>query len=304
MRRDAQRHRLLRPLAAVAALSLTVGVYAQVSAAQQTAARSACHVAGAPVGLALVPEASGVAVSRTVPGRLWTHNDSSQPVLFALDSRGAVTGRLVLQGAAAVDWEAVAAGPCPSGSCLYVGDIGDNGETRDHITVYRAPEPGAALPPSVTVEAFHARYPDGAHDAETLLVAPDGGVYIVTKGSTGPVSIYRFPRALRAGVPLQLERVGEPRAGDRVRNNERITDGALSSDGDRAVLRTHDALLVYRAADLLSGRWHLAQTIDLRQVGEAQGEGVALGPNGTFYLVSEGGGGRRSGTFATLVCSR
>ena len=65
-------------------------------------------------------EASGLAVSRRVPGRLWTLNDSGQPVLFALDTRGSVTGQVRLTGADVVDWEAVAVGPCGTASCIYV----------------------------------------------------------------------------------------------------------------------------------------------------------------------------------------
>ena len=55
-----------------------------------------------------------------------------------------------------------------------------------------------------------ASYPDGAHDAEALLAAPDGTLYIVTKGDTGHVALYRFPPELRNGTTLRLERVGAP----------------------------------------------------------------------------------------------
>jgi hypothetical protein len=251
-----------------------------------------------------------VAVSRRVPGRLWTHNDSGEAVLFSLDVRGRVTGRIQLSGATVVDWEAISAGACPTGSCLYVGDIGDNNAARDHITIYRLTEPadtpsGVAASTAV-VEAFHARYPDGAsHDAETLLVAPDGGLYIVTKGRTGAVAIYRFPGELRAdGRVVQLERIGQPRSLDLVRRDEQITDGAVSADGARVVLRTDDALYFYRTERLLAGDWSGAERLNLKHVGEAQGEGVALGSNNEVYLVGEGGGGSRPGSFARLTCAR
>ena len=62
-----------------------------------------------------MPEASGVTDQPTLPQRLWTHNDSGEPALFMLDARGRVTGRIQLSGATVVDWEAVVAGPCPTG---------------------------------------------------------------------------------------------------------------------------------------------------------------------------------------------
>src|SRR5688572_11222258 len=69
-------------------------------------------------------EGSGIAVSRSVPGRLWTHNDSGSPMLLALDAQNGATARVSVSGAAVEDWEAVAIGRCAPGSCLYIGDIG------------------------------------------------------------------------------------------------------------------------------------------------------------------------------------
>ena len=242
--------------------------------------------------------------SARVPHRFWTHNDSGESVLFSIDERGAVTGRVGIGGATVTDWEAVATGRCAAGSCIYVADIGDNEGTRDHITLYRLTEPEAALPATITAEAFHATYPDGTHDAETLLVTPEAGVYIVTKGSTGPIALYRFPRPLPVGGAVaRLERVGQPMTTGKVDKDEQITDGAVSSDGRRVVLRTHDTLLFFQTQQLLAGNWTVAQTSDLADVGEAQGEGVAFGGDNAVYVIGEGGDESQPGTFARLQCT-
>jgi hypothetical protein len=247
-------------------------------------------------------EGSGVAVSRRSPGRLWAHNDSGEPVLVALDARGAVTGRVRIAGIDVEDWEAVAVGACAGGSCIYIADIGDNEAARTRITIYRVPEPSSEG--SVVVkDTFHATYPDGAHDAETLLVAPDGRLFIVTKGETGAVGLYRFPRELRSGATHRLERVGKPRAAGKAPESERITDGAVSPDGTWVVLRTRHGFAFHRAADLFAGNWADAGHVDLRAVGEAQGEGVAIGADGTVYVTGEGGGKSQPGTFARFACS-
>src|SRR5687768_17747686 len=47
-----------------------------------------------PIWVAELPEGSGLAASRRASGRFWSHNDSGEPVLFALDTNGRVTGRL------------------------------------------------------------------------------------------------------------------------------------------------------------------------------------------------------------------
>ena len=123
-------------------------------------------------------------------------DDSGQPVLFALDTRGSVSGRVRLSGVALEDWEAVVVGPCPGGSCVYVADIGDNAASRKRIAIYRFPEPEGFEASVAVTDVFHATYPDGGHDAEALLVTPDGGLFIVTKGDSGAVALYRFRKTL------------------------------------------------------------------------------------------------------------
>jgi hypothetical protein len=205
-------------------------------------------------------------------------------------------------GAKVEDFEAIAVGPCGAASCLYLGDIGDNEAGRKRITIYRMPEPQAASGSAAVAEAFHATYPDGAHDAEALLIGGDGRLYVVTKGDTGPIAIYRFPAALRAGATVALDRVGAP-AATRPGAESRVTDGAVSPDGQWAVLRTGSSLTFYRAADLLSGQWREASRIDLAPLKEPQGEGVTLGADNAVFLAGEGGGKGKPGTFARFACA-
>lgn len=268
----------------------------------QTATPPQCQSTGPLVRIAELPEASGVAISRRSPGRLWTHNDSGEPVLVALDIGGSVTGRIRLTGVKIDDWEAVSVGACPEGSCVYIADIGDNAANRKRITIHRLVEPSAENSVPIT-ETFHATYPDGAHDAETLLIASDGRLFIVTKGETGAVGLYRFPGELRPGATHQLERIGKPRESGKVPDSERITDGAVSTDGMWVVLRTNRALAFHRAVDLLAGNWQEAGRVDLGAAGEPQGEGVAIAADGTVYLTGEGGGKSQAGTFTRFACS-
>ena len=281
-----------------------ITVSAHIAAASQ-GERGACHADGSLVKLAEIREASGIAVSRSVPERLWSHNDSGEPTVFAVDDRGTVTGRLRISGATVEDWEAIAVARCDSGSCLYIADIGDNEENRQHVTIYRVHEP-KDHDATVKAEAVvQAQYPDGPQDAETLLATPDGRLYIVTKGSRGPVKLYRVPRDVRPGVAVQLEPVGQPRPGGRPTRDEQITDGAVSPDGQRVVLRTHHALHFFPATDLLEGNWQEDQVVELKDLQEPQGEGVAFASDSLLYLVGESGGGEsRPGTLARVSCGK
>jgi len=284
---------------------LVIFVLAAPGGAVRLAAASGpeCRASGRLVRIPHLREASGLAASRRTPDVLWTHNDSGEPALIALDREGRVTGRVAVAGAEVEDWEALAAGTCRAGSCLYIGDIGDNDAGRQWVTVYRLPEPDVRGRGTAAAEALSAVYPDGPQDAETLLIAPDGRLFIVTKGATGPVALYAFPRELRSGERMRLERVGRARPGPGRHDAALITDGAVSPDGRWVVLRTTGALIFHEAAAFFAGQWREAGAYDLGSVGEPQGEGVAFDREGVLYLVGEGGGLSRQGTFATIECA-
>lgn len=263
----------------------------------------ACGVDTAGVRLPnAVRESSGLALGAGGDA-LWTHNDSGEPVLHLVGLDGTQRARVRVTGASLADWEDLAAGPCPGGGrCLFVGDVGDNQATRPRITIYRVPEPTAGDAQTLPAEALVAEYPDGPHDAEGLFVLPDGGVYVVTKGSTGPIAIYRLPRTARPGTPARLEPVVRLRAAT-VPRRQRITGAAASPDGRWIALRTLDALFLYPAGDLAGGSLGEPLAYDLRPLDEPQGEAVAFGPGGAVHLSSEGGGGDDPAMLARLTCT-
>jgi hypothetical protein len=268
-------------------------------ARRDTVAGQLCRVDTAGIALpASVHESSGVAAAG---GVLWTHNDSGDPLLVAVGMDGALRGAVRVTGAAVQDWEDVAEGPCPGGRCLYVADIGDNQAARPRITVYRVPVPAPGEAATRPAEAFHAMYPDGPQDAEALFVTGDGGVFVVTKGETGPVAVYRFPREMRAGAVSRLERVREL-APAQSKRSDRITGAAASPEGWVA-LRTLRSIAFYRTGDLASGATAEPLRFDLAPLKEAQGEAVAFGEGGVVYLTSEGVKKKDSATLARLVCN-
>jgi hypothetical protein len=277
-----------------------VAILVATGTASRAAPAATCSQAGPLVGLSMLPEASGVTVSRRTPRLLWSINDSGQPLLFALDTSGASKNTLRVTGAVVDDWEDITAGPCGSGSCLYIADVGDNRRSRQEIKIYRTIEPQLQDRATEPVEVFTARYPDGPHDAEAVFITTDARLFLITKENSA-AALYRFPNPLRSGITMTLERMGtlgSSKGGVDTRV-ARITDADASPDGAWVALRTNEQLFIYRTNALTAGTGGPVSTLSLRSLHEPQGEGVTLDGDGTVYLVGEGGG---RGTFASLRC--
>jgi hypothetical protein len=232
-------------------------------------------------------ELSGLVLSASQSGVLWTHNDSGdRPRVFALRTDGSLIAALDVPDAAATDWEDIAVGP---GGDLLVGDIGDNDAQRASIDVYRVPEPRLADHPTTTVPATRLRftYPDGAHDAETLLAdRRTGEIVIVTKRVSGRSGVY----AGTASAGGTLRHVGDLELG----LGGLATAGDVSADGRTIAIRTYTALYAWRRSRLKTS---IAATITAKRpctgraaLGrEGQGEALALAKDGhSFFTVPEG----------------
>jgi hypothetical protein len=238
------------------------------------------------VAAAAATELSGLVLSRSQRGVLWTHNDSGDaPRLLAIGLDGRLLADVALSGAQAFDWEDIAAGP----RALYVGDIGDNVPQRDAIVVYRVPEPRVdAGPTTAPATRIELRYPDGRRDAEALLRDPvTGALVVISKRATGRAGIYVADRPT-AGTATTMRRRGSVS----LAAGEEVTAGDVSADGRTIVLRTYTTAYVWmrrsgeRVAEALRRKPCAAGAALLR---EGQGEAVAVAADGqAFYTVPEG----------------
>jgi hypothetical protein len=264
-------------------------------------------VSATPVWLATleeraVRESSGIVASRRNPGLFWTHNDSSDgPFVYAFDHAGRSRGTFRVEGAQARDWEDIAAGPGPSQglSYLYAGDIGDNEAKREFVVVYRFPEPeivaegadGSGKSPraTATAEAIRLKYPDGAHDAEALMVHPlSGDLYVVTKTADG-AGVYKLAAPFSAEGVNTLARVATLRGPDFF--GILITGGDISPDGRRVAFCDYAQgyeLMLPEGARSFDDVWR--QTPTAVPLGERwQGESVCYRLDGAALLATSEG---------------
>ncbi len=306
--------RVLAPIALGVSLLLSVLVVPAQSQKRPAASTASPHaVELGHLQDSAITESSGVVASRRAGGQLlWTHNDSGDgPFVYALRPNGAKLGTFRLGGVQTVtDCEDIAIGLGPQAQVpyLYLGDIGDNNSVRtaaSHVcTVYRVPEPevspGARTSTqahpilTATAEAFRYVYPDGPHNAESLLVHPRTGcIYVVAKNPNGRDGVYVFPVPLDPCRVVVLKKIativisGEPNLYPNL-----ITGGDIAPDGSHVLLRTYwyaYEFAVPAGGAGFDGVWHAKPRRILTPL-QAQGEGIGYAyPQGNaFYLTSEG----------------
>ena len=223
-----------------------------------------------------ITESSGLAVD---PGGslYWTVNDSGdRGVAYGIGLDGTVQGTLNFR-AQPEDVEAIAV----YGSQLYIADIGDNPLKRSSIRVYSFTNPRAnGL--TVTFQAYDFRYPDGPHNAETLLVDESGRLFIVTKGRKG--GIYKAPADPKRKGVNELDKVGTAPSN--------VTDGTFLPGGERI------ALLTYSSVEIIdANNYEVVSTGPIPE--QPQAESLTLSLDQTSLLV--GSEGKKSKVYSVPV---
>jgi hypothetical protein len=197
-----------------------------------------------------------------------TANDSGDDgSVYVVDRSGRTVG--TTRFGESEDAEAMA--PARKPGYVWVGDIGDNLAQRGDVAIRRVPVGRGDR--TVDVTTYRLVFPDGAHDAETLLVSPrTRRVYIVTKAPLN-AGVYVAPRRLRADRPNRLTRVTTI---DLI-----ATDGAVLWDGRHALVRGYFSATLYT----FPGFRRLGS---FKLPAQRQGESLSVGPAGRIRIGTEG----------------
>ncbi|MDT8435603.1 MAG: hypothetical protein RRA92_02500 [Gemmatimonadota bacterium] len=307
------------PVAAVLAAVAAVAGCARGNG--QTADQVVPGSCGAALPVAFLPpelgEASGMTRDPRRDDLFWIHNDSgNEALLFGVDTTGAVVSRVRITGASDRDLEDVAVGRCGPDWCLYLGDIGDNLAAHPSIRVYEIPLPelprdasqstaaGAGGRPGPYDQVVTPRaawdlvFPDGARDAEALLVDDAAGeLLLVTKGREARVEMYAAGLAEladAAGATFTLRPMGDLRVPAGENTAQFITAGDISPDGRFLAIRSYISLYLLPWGED-SGRDPSVAPVaaSLISAFEPQGEALTWSRDGTtVWLASEGRDGR------------
>lgn len=262
-----------------------------------------------------LPEASGLAVSRRDGDVLYLLDDEpGTGAVHAVRRDGTLIAVLAVEGLSTRDGESLTTGPCgadrPEPWCLFIGDTGDNTRSRGSVVVTRVPEPDLSGPPPqapLPGDRAELTYPDGAHDAEALLVDDLGRPHIVTKApfdretrSTGETRLYRAERFADGQLTdLGVLPLPPPRA---PLHSQMVGGGVTGGDlrDGLLLLRTYDAVFAFVAppgqrdlADIASWAAHEAPAPF-----ELQSEGLAIA-DGCSYITA----GEMAGDLWLVPCS-
>ncbi len=244
------------------------------------------HAVLGQLGSDQLDEVSGLVASGRSSERFWVHNDSGDSAtLYAISSSGALEQVVNLSGTSARDWEDISVGPGPETGepYLYAGDIGDNHKVRASVKVHRLVEPAvgsgsSSTPDFDTIELF---YPDGPHNAETLLVDPwDGSLLIVTKAAGGTAQLFSTENFGPGNHSRQLVHRGS------VNISETATAGDISRDGFSLLIRGYGGLYGWSRSvnEPLWSALSAQSGCRVNSVGEPQGEAVGFLADGSGYL--------------------
>ena len=222
-----------------------------------------------------------------VPGRLLAINDGGDQIdLYVLDNSCAVID-VHTTAVDPFDPEDLAIG---ADGTVWVADTGDNGASRPTIAL-------VALRPDGTTNLYRLTYPDGPHDAEALLLAPDGTPYVVTKEVLGASSVYRPAAPLVDGGTMPLARVasvamtltGTPggpvgRAGQLL-----VTGGAVAGNGQHLALRTYTDAYVWplTGSDVVAAL--AAEPVRVPLPDSPQGEAISFTEDSSALVVASEG---------------
>ena len=150
----------------------------------------------------ILNESSGIEIINR--NSIWSHNDGSgNPELYNFDSTGTLLRTLKILNATNIDWEDMAKDSLGN---FYIGDFGNNTNTRQDLKIYIIPNPSSIIADSIIPQIINFSYsdqfafppPDSLKNFDMeAMVAYHDSIYLFTKNWSNPYSgytkLYKLP---------------------------------------------------------------------------------------------------------------
>lgn len=232
------------------------------------------------------------------PNHFWSHNDSGgEPTMYAFDDKGKLLRSVRILNASNIDWEDAV---MDNAGNLYVGDFGNNDQSRTKLTIYVIKNFEKNISDTVSAQKIEFSYGDRASfphdvahsffDAEAMLVRSDS-IYIFTKdffskpytGSTRIYSVPNNPGSYAAHFVYSFK------TDETSKWKGAITSAAQTPDGKTVALLAYRTIWVF--SDFKNNNfWEGRQKrFDLKLYQLAQREGLCFSKtdNKTLFISSE-----------------
>ena len=250
----------------------------------------------------LVPEASGLIVSKATPDTFFHVNDSGDGAyLYMSNAKSGVTKKIKVNNFEPFDIEDFGYGPCENSNCIVIADIGDNKLVRKTINLVVLDEPKPEASAVDIKRSINVKYPDGPHNAEGLSIHPNGDIFIVTKEKSkkkDPLTarLYKLEKsawqteskgvktlAFVGEIVVSAENLGQ-------KDSNRITSMDIHPTGGSILLLTYGNVLEFNV-DLakVDTKTNFADTLKIISVPNMpKQESIAFANDGKgFYYTSE-----------------
>ncbi|MFY9308332.1 MAG: T9SS type A sorting domain-containing protein [Bacteroidia bacterium] len=243
----------------------------------------------------VLTESSGLVA--TSKNSIWSHNDNSgNAELYNFDSTGTLQRTLKILNATNTDWEDLTKDTAGN---FYIGDFGNNGNTRQDLKIYRIPNLENITADSVVADTIAFSYPDQFafpppdslknFDSEAFLAYNDS-LYVFSKSWSTPFSgytkLYRLP-----SVPgnYVAELIDSFYTGPGPAIIYSITGAGISPAQNRVILIGYKKCWLFTdftEANFFSGNCHVFDIADLTQK-----EAVCFISSAEIYISDEGSSG-------------
>lgn len=243
-----------------------------------------------PITPGIIDEASALAPSFNINGYIWTLLDSGNPnSLYLLSTNGKNVKEFKVPGSINHDWEAMASGPGPADGTnyLYIGEIGNNNPPMTSTNIiYRIPEISdiSGSFSQDKLEKITFSYPDGARDAETLLLDPvTKDLFIISK-ELDKANIYRLAYPQSTSETISAEKIGT------IPSVVFTTDGNISYDGNEILIRNYTSVFYWqrKTGETIGQTLLQAPKKTLNTAAEPQAEGITFDREAKgFYSMGE-----------------
>lgn len=186
-------------------------------------------------------ENSGMLISSE--NAIWLHNDGGDSAkLYLIDTFGTILKTILISNVTNVDWEDIT---YDHQGRVYIGEFGNNNNTRQDLKVYRIPHPDSISGNTVIAETIAYFYPEQTtfppinsekkYDTEALIHYQDS-LYIFTKDRTSPHQGYTWLYQIPADTGMHAAILLDSFQTNQISYIFEVTGAALSPNQEQLAL--------------------------------------------------------------------